>query len=74
MNKELIAKAKEAKSVEELLALARENNIELTEEQAKECYDRLKGIGELSDDELANVAGGVTDEEFKVKLFFDQGC
>ena len=74
MNKELIAKAKEAKSVEELLVLARENNIELTEEQAKECYDRLQGTGELSDDELANVAGGVTDEEFKVKLFFDQGC
>ena len=56
--KELILKAKEAKSVEELLALARENNIELTEEQAKECYDRLNSIGELSDDELEKVAGG----------------
>ena len=32
MNEEMIKKAKEAKSVEELLALARENGIELTEE------------------------------------------
>ena len=73
MNKELIAKAKEAKSVEELLALARENNIELTEEQAKECYDRLQGTDELSDDELEKVAGGVTDEEFKLQLDFNRG-
>ena len=35
MNEELVKKAKEAKSVEELLALAGENRIGLTEEQAK---------------------------------------
>ena len=31
---ELIAKAKAAKSAEELLALAKDNNMELTEEEA----------------------------------------
>ena len=30
MNEEMIAKAKEAKSVEELIALAKENGVELT--------------------------------------------
>lgn len=61
MNRELIAKAKEAGSAEELLSLAKENNIELTEEQAQEYYDRFHGTGELSDEELGSVAGGCSD-------------
>ena len=59
MNEEIIKKAKEAKTAEELLALAKENSIELTEDQARELFDRLHpATGELSDDELDNVAGG----------------
>ena len=58
MNKELFSKAKEAKSAGELLALAGENGIEITEEQAKEYYERINASGELSDDELAGAAGG----------------
>ena len=61
MNSELVAKAREAKSAEELLSLAKENNIELTEDEAKEYYDRLHASGELSDDELDSVAGGGCD-------------
>lgn len=59
INNELIAKAKEAASAEELLALAKENNVEITEDEAKEYYDRLHATGELSDDELENAAGGM---------------
>lgn len=58
MNNELIAKAKTAKSPEELLALANENEIELTEEQAKGFFDRFNVSRELEDDELEGVAGG----------------
>ena len=59
LNNELLAKARAAKSPEELLALAKENNVELTEESAKAYFDRLHPqTGELSDDELDNVAGG----------------
>ena len=58
MNSELIAKAKEAKSAEELLAIAKENDIEITEDEAKEYYDRLHASGELADDELDSVSGG----------------
>lgn len=54
---ELIEKAKAAKSVEELLAIAKENDLELTEEDA-ELYLKTRETGELSDDELSNVAGG----------------
>lgn len=56
---ELIEKAKKAQSAEELLALAREHNIELTEEEAAAFLAQLNPArGELSDDELDNVAGG----------------
>ena len=59
MNNELIAKAKQAKNPEELLALAKENGVELTEESAKAYFNQLNPkTGELSDDELDNVAGG----------------
>ena len=55
---ELIEKAKQAKSAEELTALAKENSIELSEDKAKEYFERLNNSGELSDEELNNVSGG----------------
>ena len=59
MNNELIAKAKEAKTAEELMALAKESGEEITEESAKAYFDLLNPkTGELSDDELDNVSGG----------------
>ena len=59
LSKELLAKAKNAKTPEELIALAKENGEELTEESAKEYFELLNPkTGELSDDELDNVAGG----------------
>ena len=59
MNQELIKKAKAAKSVEELLELAKASNVELSEEQAKEYFAKLNPTkGELSDDELDDVSGG----------------
>ena len=58
-NPELLEKAKQTKSVEELLALAKENGVEMSEAQAKAYYAQLHPVsGELSDDELDNVAGG----------------
>src|SRR5665647_1574757 len=58
-NEEAIAKAKQAKSAEELLTLAKESGVEMTAEQAQEYYTQLNPkSGALSDDELDNVAGG----------------
>lgn len=58
-NTELLEKAKQAKSAEELLTLAKENGMELTEEQATAYYAQLHpATGEVTDDELENVAGG----------------
>lgn len=57
-NEELMAKARGAKSAEELLALAKENDVELTEEGAKAYFEQMNKTGELEDDELDSVAGG----------------
>ncbi len=58
MTNELIWKVKECETVEELLALAKENNYPLTEEDAAKIINERSQTGELSDDELDNVSGG----------------
>ena len=58
ISKELLEKAKTAKSAEELLAMAKAENIELTEEQAAKAFAEINKAGELSDEELDNVTGG----------------
>ena len=58
ISKELLEKAKQAKTAEELLAMAKAENIELTEEQAAQAFAKMNKNGELSDEELDNVAGG----------------
>lgn len=58
MNEVMMAKAKEAKTVAELMELAKAENMELTEEKAQDLFARLHAEGELNDDELDNVSGG----------------
>ena len=58
ITKELFEKAKTAKSAEELLAMAKAENIEISAEEAAKAFAELNKTGELSDDELGNVAGG----------------
>lgn len=61
--KEMIEKAKSAATAEELLAAAKEENIEMTEKEAAEAFAELHKTGELSDEELDNVAGGGCDDK-----------
>ena len=58
LTKELIEKAKTANTAEELLAMAKAENIDLSEEEAEKAFAELNKTGELSDEELNNVAGG----------------
>ena len=58
ISKELLEKAKTAKTAKELLEMAKEENIELTVEQATKALAKMNKNGELSDEELDNVAGG----------------
>ncbi len=58
ISKELLEKAKTAKTAEELLAMAKAENIEMTAEEAAKYFAELHKTGELSDDELDNVSAG----------------
>ena len=56
---EMIEKAKAAKSAEELLEIAKADGLEMTADEAKSYFAQLNPTsGELSDDDLDNVAGG----------------
>ena len=67
---EQLTKATAAKSAEELIALAKENGMELSEEEAKKFFAELNKEGALADDELDNVSGGCGDEIVKKDVFF----
>ena len=58
ISKELLEKAKQAKTAEELLEMAKAENIELSAEEAAKAFAELNKAGELSDEELDNVSGG----------------
>lgn len=60
---EQLAKAKAAKTAEELCALAKAEGIEATEEQIKSRFAAMHKEGEVADKELDNVAGGLCEEE-----------
>lgn len=65
-NKELLQKAKETKSPEELLELAKAYDCEMTEESAALYYEMVHKetpMGELADEELDNVAGGCSTSD-----------
>ena len=60
MNGEMIAKLKEAKSAEDIIAIAKQFGEELALEKAQELFEKLQAAGgELSDEAVAAVAGGV---------------
>lgn len=59
MNEEMFKKLKEAKTADELIAIAKEYGKELTKEHAEEMLNHSDASGELSDDDLDSVAGGI---------------
>ena len=60
--KALAAQAATASSVEELLSMAKEKGIAITEEIAGTIFEKINEKPELSADELENVGGGALYE------------
>ena len=59
MNEEILAKARTAKSPEELLKIAHDNGMtDFTEENAKAYFEAMHKSGELADEEMDVSAGG----------------
>ena len=72
---EMIEKAKAAKSAEELLALAKENGVEMTADEAATYFAQLNPkSGELSDDDLDSVAGGACASNSTGRTVVTSGC
>jgi predicted ribosomally synthesized peptide with nif11-like leader len=64
LTQEIIEKAKAAGSAEELLAIAKENGIDMTADEAATYFSQLNPkYGELDDDDLDNVAGGACGKQ-----------
>ena len=57
ITKEMVARALQSKSAEELMALAKSEGIELTKEEAEAYMAELADV-ELDGREMKNVAGG----------------
>ena len=57
LTQEIIEKAKAAGSAEELLAIAKENGIDMTADEAKTYFEQVNA-NSLDDDLLEGVAGG----------------
>ena len=60
---ELIEKFQGCKSAKQLLALAKENKVEFTKEQAEQLFAQLNKSDELSEDELEDAVGGIDEAE-----------
>ena len=58
MTNEILKKLKAAKSVEELVEIAKANGAEIAPDKAQELFAKLND-GEISDDEAEAVAGGL---------------
>ena len=71
--KEQIRKAMECRTVDELLAMAKSEGVELSREQAEEYIAQL-GERKLTDDELAQVVGGMLGDDGCVKVACDYTC
>ena len=63
---EIVEKIKSVDSVDEILAIAKECNVEITPEEANKYFHQLHS-GELDDDLLVNVSGGCDDDDYEDK-------
>ena len=57
LTQEIIEKAREVKTAEELLLLAKENGIEMTADEAQTYFEQINA-NKLDDDLLDDVSGG----------------
>ena len=57
--KELLEKLQSAKSVEELIEMAKAEGAEIAPDKAEELFAKLNAEGEISEEELEAIAGGL---------------
>ncbi len=58
ISKEMLAKAMQCKTVDELIALAKANGFRITKEEAEAYFAEVSDM-ELDSEKLKNIAGGI---------------
>ncbi len=72
---EMISKAREAKTKEDLKTMAEQEGMIMDLHDAAQLFDKLHPSDEeISDDELESVAGGGCGQENPCKSFMSDGC
>ena len=68
LSHEIVEKIKSAGSPDEVLAIAKECNVEMTPDEAKSYFEQINSH-ELDEDLLVNVSGGwiIMDESAKIE-------
>ena len=56
--KELLEKLQAAKSAQELVEMAKAEGAEIAPDKAEELFAKLNAEGEISDEDVDNIAGG----------------
>lgn len=75
MDKEIIKKAKNVKSKEELMVLLKDNGVDITADKVDELYQEICSYGEIGDDDLDKVSGGgCYSPEGYLKTTIGYGC
>lgn len=72
--KELLEKAKTAKSAEEIMEIAKAAGQEITADEAKQYFEEFGKNAELSDEELDSVAGGLRTPDGYLIVTSLYGC
>ena len=68
--KELLVKLQAAKSVEELVEMAKAEGAEIAPDKAEELFAKLNAEGEISEEELEAIAGGFIRSIFMKPVHF----
>ncbi len=72
--KELLKKAKETKTVDELKTLLSENNLNLDDKNVEKLYSRIHSDEELSDEKLEGLSGGARGNWFSDYIYKSVTC
>ena len=68
MNRELLEKARSAKSADEIVSIAKEGGFDIDAEKAAGLFSMLKS-GEISEEELENAAGGCGGQGLSIHCY-----
>ena len=71
---ELLEKARKAESAEALKALAKENEYDMSDDEASAYFAQMHKSGELSDEEMENVSGGACHNNGHMVTTLFNGC